>query len=115
MATLKVEGLDKLQKALKEKVTLNDVKRVVKHNGLQLQKAIKRNADFKMGYQTGQTKRTVDLQIIDGGFTAESGPTTEYSPYLEYGTRYMDAQPFIMPAYEYQKQKFKSDMKKLTR
>ena len=115
MATLKIEGLDKLQKALKEKVTLNDVKRVVKHNGSQLQKAIKRNADFKMGYQTGQTKRTVDLQIIDGGFTAESGPTTEYSPYLEYGTRYMDAQPFIMPAYEYQKQKFKSDMKKLTR
>lgn len=115
MATLKVEGLDKLQKALKEKVTLNDVKRVVRHNGSQLHKGIQRSADFKMGYQTGQTKRSVDLQILDGGFTADTGPTTEYSPYLEYGTRYMDAQPFIRFVYEYQKQKFKSDMKKLTR
>lgn len=115
MGVIKIEGLDKLQKALKEKVTLNDVKRVVRHNGAQLQKGIQRNADFKKGYQTGQTKRSVDLQILDGGFTAESGPTTEYSPYLEYGTRYMDAQPFVGPAYMYQKEKFFSDMKKLVR
>ena len=115
MAKLKVEGLDKLEKALKENVTLDDVKRVVRHNGQQLQEKIQQNADFTRGYATGETKRTVDLQLKDGGFTADSGPTTEYSPYLEYGTRFMDAQPFVRPAYTEQKAKFNKDMQKLVR
>ena len=115
MAKLKVEGLDKLEKALKENVTMDDVKRVVRHNGQELQRKIQQNADFTRGYATGQTKRSVDLQIKDGGFTADSGPTTEYSPYLEYGTRFMDAQPFVRPAYTEQKAKFNQDMQKLVR
>ena len=57
----------------------------------------------------------VNLEIKDGGFTAESGPTTEYSPYVEYGTRFMDAQPFVRPALEEQASKFKRDMQKLVR
>lgn len=115
MAKLKVDGLKELQKALKDKITLDDVKRVVSHNGQQLQTKMQTNADFKKGYQTGATKRSIGLEIQDGGFTAEVGPTTEYAPYLEYGTRYMEAQPFVRPAYEEQKQKFKSDMQKLVR
>lgn len=115
MAKIKVSGIDKLQKALKENVTLDDVKQVVKHNGSQLQKKMQANADFKMGYQTGQTKRSIGLEIKDGGFTAEVGPETEYAQYLEYGTRFMDAQPFVKPAYDKQKEKFKRDMQKLVR
>ena len=115
MAKITVDGLDKLKKALKEKVTLDDVKKVVRKNGQELQEKIQGNADFKMGYQTGTTKRSVGLEIKDSGMTAESGPETEYSPYLEYGTRFMDAQPFVRPAHDEQKQKFKSDMQKLVR
>ena len=115
MSRIKIEGLDELEKALKENFTLDDVKRTVRLNGQQLQDKIQNNADFKMGYATGQTKRSVNLEIKDGGFTADSGPTTEYSPYLEYGTRFMDAQPFIKPAYNEQKEKFKRDMQKLVR
>lgn len=115
MAKITVDGLDKLKKALKEKVTLDDVKKVVRKNGQELHEKIQRNADFKMGYQTGTTKRSVGLEIKDSGMTAESGPETEYSPYLEYGTRFMDAQPFVRPAHDEQKQKFKSDMQKLVR
>ena len=115
MAKIKVEGLKELQEALKPNVKLDDVKRVVKQNGSELQRKIQDKADFKMGYQTGETKRSVGLEIKDSGFTAESGPKTEYSPYLEYGTRFMDAQPFVKPAYEEQKKKFEADMKKLTK
>ena len=115
MAGIKVDGLDKLQKALKSNVTLDDVKQVVKHNGQQLQRKIQGNADFKKGYQTGTTKRSVGLEIKDGGMTAESAPETEYSPYLEYGTRFMEAQPFVRPAYNEQKAKFKSDMQRLVK
>lgn len=115
MAKIKVEGLDDLQKAIKDRLNLDDVKRVVKQNGSELQRKIQANADFTQGYQTGTTKRSVGLEIKDNGFTAESGPKTEYAPYLEFGTRFMNAQPFIKPAYEEQKEQFEADMKKLTR
>ena len=115
MASIKVEGLDKLEKKLRKNITLDDVKRVVRHNGSQLQTKMQTNADFKKGYQTGTTKRGIGLEIQDGGFTAEVGPETEYSPYLEYGTRFMEAQPFIKPAHEEQKQKFKQDMQRLVK
>lgn len=85
MTKIKWEGLDKLQKKLKENVTMNDVKRVVRQNGADLQQKIQEKAEFTKGYQTGQTKRSVNLEIKDGGFTAESGPTTEYAPCLKIG------------------------------
>lgn len=115
MAGIKITGIEKLQKQLKQNKTLDSVKRVVRKNGSDLQKKIQRNAEFKKGYQTGTTKGSVALEISDGGMTAESGPTTEYSPYLEYGTRFMDAQPFVKPALEEQERKFKSDMEKLVK
>ena len=113
MPKLEVKGLDKLQKKLKENVTMDDVKQVVRHNGQQLQRKMQTNADFKKGYATGTTKRSIGLEFKDSGFTAEVEPGTEYSPYLEYGTRFMDAQPFVRPAHDEQKEKFKRDMQKL--
>ena len=115
MAKIKVTGLDELQKALKENVTLDDVKRVVRHNGSELQERMQSKADFKKGYQTGETKRSIGLEIKTSGFEAEVGPETDYSPYVEYGTRFMEAQPFVRPAFDEQKAKFKRDMQKLTR
>lgn len=115
MGGIKVKGLDKLQKALKDNVSLEDVKTVVQKNGERLQRKMKKNADFKKGYQTGTTKRSIGLEIKDSGFTAEVAPETEYSPYVEHGTRFMEAQPFIRPAFEEQKAKFKSDMQKLVK
>ncbi len=115
MPKIEVVGLDKLQKALKTNVTMDDVKKVVRHNGQQLQVKMQSKADFTRGYATGTTKRSIGLDYKDSGFTAEVEPTTEYSPYLEYGTRFMDAQPFVRPAFDEQKDKFKSDMQKLVR
>ena len=115
MAKMKVTGLKELQKALKDNVTMDDVKKVVRQNGSELQRKTQENADFTKGYATGQTKRSIGLEITDGGFAAEVEPKTEYSPYLEYGTRFMDAQPFVKPAYDEQVQQFKNDMKRLVR
>lgn len=115
MARIKIDGLDKLEKKLKDNVTMDAVKRAVKKNGAELQQKMREKADFTKGYQTGTTKRSIGLEIQDGGLTAESGPETEYSPYVEYGTRFMEAQPFVRPALEEQAQQFKSDMQKLVR
>lgn len=85
MPKIKIEGLDRLKKSLKENVTMNDVKRVVRHNGSQLQQNMQGKADFKKGYQTGKTKGSIALEIQDGGFTAEVEPGTEYSPCSKIG------------------------------
>ena len=66
MPKIKIEGADELIKKLKANATLEDVKKVVRHNGAELQKKIQKNADFKKGYQTGTTKRSVGLEITDG-------------------------------------------------
>lgn len=113
--TMKFVGLDKLEAALLEKSQLQAAKTVVRKNGAGLQGAIQKHANFTKGYQTGTTKRSVGLEITDGGLTAKSGPTTEYSPYLEYGTRFMEAQPFVGPGFNKQKAIFKADLKKLVR
>lgn len=115
MPKIKIEGLDKLQKALKDNATMDDVKKVIRHNGAQLQEKMQQKADFKKGYQTGTTKRSIGLEITYGGLTAEVETGTHYSPYLEYGTRFMDAQPFVRPALEAQIPKFKKDMDKLVK
>lgn len=115
MPKIEIKGLDKLEKALKRNVQMTDVARVVKHNGAQLGNKMQKEADFVKGYQTGTTKRSIGVEIKDSGFTAEVGPETHYSPYLEYGTRFMDAQKFVSPAYNEQKQKFKQDMRKLVK
>ncbi len=112
---IKIDGLDELEKKLKANVTMNDVKRVVRHHGAELQRRMQAKADFKKGYQTGTTKRSIGLEIKDAGLAAEVAPETEYSPYLEYGTRFMEAQPFVRPALEEQAIEFKSDMQKLVR
>lgn len=115
MASLKITGLDKLEKALKPNATLADVRKAVRSNGSQLQRKMQQKADFSKGYQTGTTKRSIGLEMQDGGYTASVGPETEYSPYLEYGTRFMEAQPFIRPALEEQKRQFFDDLEKLMR
>lgn len=124
MPVLRIDGLDKLQNAMKKNLDMSDVKKTVKKNGIELQQKMQSKANFKGHYEykngnlifkkpTGQTKKSIGLEITDGGLTAEVEPTTEYSPYLEYGTRFMGAQPFVNPAFEEQKTQFESDMKKL--
>lgn len=113
MGDISVKGLDKLQKKLKANCTLNDVRNKVKKNGAALQTKMQEKAEFTQGYQTGTTKRSIELSFEDGGMTATVAPTTEYAPYVEYGTRFMEAQPFVRPALKEQEIIFKQDLQKL--
>lgn len=118
MPKIKIDGLDKLQKALKDNVSLDLVRRVVRDHGYAMHDKIVENADFTKGYQTGQTKRSIEIAgvtITDSGMTAEAGATTEYAEYVENGTRFMEAQPFVGPAFEEQSAKFKKHMQRLVK
>ena len=111
MGGIKVVGVEKLQKKLKKNVQMEDVKRVVRHNGAEMQEKAQRNAPV----DTGTLKRSIGLEITDSGMAAEVEPTAEYAPYVELGTRFMEAQPYLKPAFDDQKEKFKKDMKKLVK
>lgn len=114
---VKFEGLIELRQGLSRRVNLDAVKTVVRKNGDQMNARMKRNASpggaFVKGYTKGDTRDSINTQILDNGMTAAVGPTTEYSAYVEFGTRFMTAEPFIKPAWEEQKEQFKSDMGKL--
>lgn len=122
MADIKIVGMEKLQKKLKKNVDMADVKRVVRDNGAEMQTKAQRKAPVGTpestgipGYVGGTLKRSIGLEFTDGGMSAEVEPTAEYAPYVELGTRFMEAQPYLKPAFEEQSKEFRKDMQKLVK
>ena len=111
MSSIKVTGIDELQMKLKKNVQMSDVKKVVRKNGSDMQKKAQKNAPI----DTGTLQRSIALEMRDSGKTAEVEPTVYYGAYVELGTRFMNAQPYLKPAFNEQKEKFKQDMRKLAR
>ena len=114
---IRLVGLAKLNDALLERAGLDAVRRVVQKNGDQLNRRMKdqTSVSFTKGYSKGHTRGSINTNITNGGLTAEVEPTMDYDPYVEYGTRFMEAEPFVRPAWEEQTRQFQSDMRKLTR
>ncbi len=109
MSGFKINGLEDIQRKLKKNCDLGDVKKVVRHHGSQLQTKAQECAPV----DTGNLKKGIGISIEDGGMEARIAPSAEYAPYVEYGTRFMENQPYLRPAFNEQKGQFKSDLKKL--
>ena len=111
---LKIYGIKKLKIDLKDIEQMRKVKEIVKKHGASLQQEMVKKAVFKAGYSVGETRRSINLLNEKSGLLARVKPTTKYSPYVEYGTRFMDKQPFVKPAFQKVKKEFVKDLKKLT-
>ena len=109
--SIQIKGIDKLQKKLRKNATMADVKTIVRTNVIEMNRTASRLAPV----DTGFLRRSIIFEVANGGLTATSTVGAEYAPYLEYGTRFMSAQPFMRPAYNQQKAKFKSDMGRLVK
>ena len=109
MAEVKLIGINDLRLKLKKNADLDAVKKIVKHNGAELQKQAMRNAPV----DTGNLKRSIGLSISDKGLTAECAATADYAGYVEWGTRFQEPQLYMGDALAKQGEKFKRDMKKL--
>lgn len=48
--------------------------------------------------KTGNLKRSIMVDIAPGGMSAKVTANADYAPYVEYGTRYKAARPFMQPA-----------------
>lgn len=108
---LRFKGAHELCVALEKKADLGQVKQIVRKHGAELQTKAMRNAPV----DTGAMKRSISLEIQQGGLSAKIEPKAEYSAYVEYGTRYMEAKPFVGPAFNEQKEEFKRDLDKLVK
>ncbi len=64
---------------------------------------------------TGALKNSITLQLEDGGMTARVGPHMYYEAYVEYGTRFMRAEPYVRPAFNIIKPQFLKVMKELVK
>lgn len=109
--TMKFVGLDELQRGLIKRSHLEAAKTVVAKNGSRLQLSAKLRAPV----DTGTLRRSIGLSIEDGGLTARSEATAHYAGYVELGTRFMAAQPYMKPALNAVKGQFNSDLRKLVR
>lgn len=74
MAKIYFEGLEDLNKKLKKNVKMDTVKKVVNQNGIELTREMVKKAEFKKGYQTGTTKRSIALSLENNGLTAVVEP-----------------------------------------
>lgn len=108
-ANLSFKGIDQLAKHLDKAATLQDVKHVVKSNTANMTSKMQKLSPV----DTGNMKRSIKMEITDGGFSGEAGPHTDYSAYVEYGTRFQAAQPFVKPAFDVQKGVFIKDLERL--
>ena len=113
--SIKIEGVEALMGALKENATLNDVKMIVRKRGADLTRQMIRQTtiSYVKGYSTGDTAGSINLSIQNGGMTAVVKPTTDYVPYVEYGTRYMAAEPIVQPSLDVVGKQFINDLERL--
>ena len=118
-----LKGLDKLQAKLQRVAKMEEVERIVEKNGEAMQKKAVKNAQFKGHYRgkkfikpTGTTRKSISLNSSKiGRFKYRVAPGTDYAAYVELGTRKMNAQPFIKPAFDDQKKLFKRDLERLVK
>lgn len=126
MSDIKIEGIERFQKKIKKNVSLNDVKKVVRHYGQRMEKYAKMNTEeFKGHYEwrkgegyvfvepTGNLKRGIISESKRDGLEWETTSTVDYAGYVEYGTRFMDAQPYLKPAFKDEAENMKHDLKRL--
>ncbi|AZF91004.1 tail completion or Neck1 protein [Streptococcus phage CHPC931] len=96
MATIKFEGLDEMAQSLLKNASPERRSKVLRKYGSKLKEAAIKRAQFNKGYSTGATRRSITLEA--GSDRAVVEALTNYSGYLEVGTRKMEAQPFMRPA-----------------
>lgn len=111
MAGIEILGKEELAEFLNKhsKTVLEGSKKAVKKYGSLLQTYTK----YAAPVDTGTLMRSIKLDIADEGLSAVVYPTAHYAMYVEYGTRYMNAQPFLKPSLQSVEPKFIQAMDKV--
>lgn len=106
-----IKGEKALLKQLRKSAKMQDVKDAVKLNGSDMQNKAMRSVPV----DTGNLKRSLTLEEGNNGLSARVYSNAEYSEYVEKGTRFMDAQPYMKPSFLQQKILFYKDLLRLVK
>ena len=87
-----------------------DAHEILKDHGSRLHRRAVRNAVFTRGYSTGATRQSIHITVDRNEARVKTG--TDYSGYVEVGTRKMEAQPYMGPALEETIPEFLADLEK---
>ena len=113
--SVEFDGLEQLSRDLQEHARLEDVKTVVKQSGAELNDATISNMStvYVKGYSKQNNKNNTKFELTNGNLTAEQTTETDHIYYNEYGTRFMEAEPAIKPAFEQVSPKFIQRLRKI--
>lgn len=116
MITYTVNGLDKFLSDInsKPKIVKRAVDTELSLSASRIEKGAKQNANDKFikGYATGKTKNSIFKAKI-GSMEFKITSPTNYSIYLEKGTRKMSAVSFMKPALDKEKPVLMSRLKRI--
>ena len=108
---MKLNGISQLQSKLRRNATMDDVKDVVTSNSAQMTRNSQRLAPVDTSNMKNNTLQFTENDGLTGGTRVH----TDYGAYVDKGTRFMAARPFIGDSFELQSEIFKKEMDTLTK
>lgn len=106
---IKVVGVERVVGKLRKNATMDDVKNVVKSNVTEMT----RNAQRLAPVDTGHLKGSIVASIADLEGSTDVG--AHYGRYVNDGTRFMGARPFLTSSFDLQAENFRREMKMLVK
>lgn len=106
---IELRGVDEMRNAFMQRAKFDMVKKVVSYHTSDLQKKAKQKAPV----DTGFLKRSIVTESADNGMTGIIRAYAEYAGYVELGTRFMSAQPYMFPAFNEVKHPFLKDLMRI--
>ncbi|MDY5835763.1 MAG: HK97-gp10 family putative phage morphogenesis protein [Eubacteriales bacterium] len=103
------KGLDELAKALDSDKLHKQAERIIAYHTADLHTRSQRKVPVRTGHLKRSGIAKTDLERLEGRVKYSA----DYAGYVEKGTRYMDAQPYLEPALNEVKPALVADMKKL--
>lgn len=115
-----ITGLETLEQKVSDKKSLVKVKAVIRKCTADLDAEMQRQAHFgryelknPKRFSTGALRQSITMSIENGGLQGRVGPDVTYAGFVEYGTRFMTAEPYLRPAVNVIKPEFIKYLKEI--
>ncbi len=106
---MKLSGVTELKKDLLNQAKMEVVKTAVKYHTASLTEKAQRRAPV----DTGFLERSITQKIENDGLTGIVTAGAEYAGYVELGTRFMSAKPYMEPSFNEVKPAFIKDLERI--
>lgn len=107
--SFKLEGVADLEKALDSEKKIKAADMAVRKNAAMMQ----REAMYAAPVRTGYLKATIGAGLTVSHMYAKLEPFANYAAYVELGTRFMNAQPYLRPAWLKASQQLVDDLHRI--